>query len=101
VGFSAGAPLDSGAIPSSSAIGPLKCSSVRKFLPDIRFQDGKIKVPACGAAVSATVEAAPRGYTRRSETCSMAWSWPFRRMRWARGRVGAMFSRRLTRLIRD
>ena len=36
-----------------------------------------------------------------SATSAMAWSAPLRRIRSARGRVGTMFSRRLTRLMRS
>src|SRR5262249_17159775 len=37
----------------------------------------------------------------RSATSTMAWSGPLRRIRSARGRVGRMFWRRLTRLMRS
>lgn len=39
-------------------------------------------------------------HNRRSATCSTSWFSLFLRMRSARGRVGKIFSRRLTRLIR-
>jgi signal transduction histidine kinase len=44
--------------------------------------------------------ARPALHSRRSATASTSWLSPFLRMRSARGRVGRMFSRRFTRLIR-
>ena len=69
---------------------PLSRSMFRVARPDIRVRAGKIK--RCAAK--------PRLQIRRSATCSIQWLAPLLRIRSARGRVGRMFSRRLTRLIR-